>query len=423
MVLKLASADPARMLLSNREDLPGSGEITLKVQEGRTGSPEFVIQALAGSGTVAFTGTAAGFEDIRGTVNLAPSGIVLSGPARFAKTLATTSGGWPVKLTLYSALLDSAGKFVTVQQVRGGFAAKVHLASSNTSVAAVETPALTIGGGEVSVVTQLKPARAGSTVVSVDVPPGFSAPTQFTSVTANILLPGIGLTEDMTIGHDLEVGAHLTLGEPAPADGLNVTIVSADPAKLLLSVGRLDPAAKSITLPIKGGTSNIGYFLHGIGDSGSVSHTATAPGYQSRSGVVALGPSGVILAGPTGAPDEVEILRPKVPLGVNGFFIPLPGAHPVHFVAYMVQLDPLTHRGADITVQMLRAGLTLKVTLTNSDPSVGTAPSTITVEGGSDQGGADFTPLKVGSTVISVLTPTGYTTPSNATTLKAVVTE
>lgn len=421
LILKVTSSDPGRLLLSTREEALGSSEINLKVQEGRIGSPEFVVQALAASGIVTYTASAAGYEDGLGTVKLAPSGIVLSGPARFAKTLVTTSGGWPAKLTVYSALLDPSGKFVAFQQVRGGFTAKIRLTSSEASVAGIETDALTIGGGEVSAITLLKPLRAGSTVITVDVPPGFTSPAESKSVTANIQTPGMGVSEEVAIGRDLEVGSHLTLGEPAPGDGLKVTLASADPSKLLLSVASTDPGSKSIVLSIPGGASNINYFMHGMSDSGSVSYTASASGYKSVTGTVTLAPSGVILAGPTGAPDEAEILRPNAPIGVNGFFTKVTGG-PVHFVAYMAQLDRVTRRGADITVQMLRSGLTLKVNLTNSDPSVGTSPSTVTVVGGSDQGGGVFTPLKEGSSVISVVTPRGFTTPSNATTLKAVVT-
>jgi hypothetical protein len=421
--IRLTSEDPKRLLFSQGQELEGKAELTISIQAGHTGSPEFYVQGLAKSGTVGYTASAPGFETGKGTVTLVPSAIVIAGPAKFGNPLVTTSGGWPSKLMIYSALLDPAGKFVAVQQVRGGFTANVHVSSSEPSVAAVQTAALTIEGGNYTAVTQLKPARQGSATISVDVPAGFSAPAQYSSVAAQIRVPAFSLPDQITIGHNLQLGGHLTSGELAPLAGLNVTVTSSDPAKLLLSSSPTDPGSKSISVLIPSGGYSGSFFLQGVGDSGTVSYTASAPGFQTREAKINLAPSGVIITGPTGTPDEAELLRPNAPVGPNGFFAKKSAGHPIPIVVYTVQLDPVTHRCADITVQPLRAGQTLKVDLSNSDPSVGNVASSVTIQGGSSQGYAEFTPRNVGTTTLSVTTPPGFTTPTNATSLKGVVTD
>ena len=65
--------------------------------------------------------------------------------------------------------------------------------------------------------------------------------------------------------------------------------------------------------------------------------------------------------------------------------------------------------------------MSLTVSLTNSNPSVGTVPTSVTITGGSDNATAPFTPVSVGETTISVLRPAGYALPTNNTNLTARV--
>ena len=89
-------------------------------------------------------------------------------------------------------------------------------------------------------------------------------------------------------------------------------------------------------------------------------------------------------------------------------------------IVYTAYLDPKTHRGADITVQSLRGGISVTVGLKNSNPAVGT-PGSVTVEGGSEQCVFQFTPAAVGLTELSVDTAAGFTASSNSSTLTALV--
>jgi hypothetical protein len=93
----------------------------------------------------------------------------------------------------------------------------------------------------------------------------------------------------------------------------------------------------------------------------------------------------------------------------------------MNLLVWTVQLDPATLRSDDVTVQPLRAGMSLTVGLNSSDPAVGTIDSPVTIAAGAEHGTTTFTPVGRGSTKISVVTPEGFTTSSNSTAVSAVV--
>ena len=161
--------------------------------------------------------------------------------------------------------------------------------------------------------------------------------------------------------------------------------------------------------------------MQALGESGSVTYQATAPGYRDRIATVTLAPSGFVLTGPEGPPDEAEILRPNDPVGPHGVISRLAETTPAIVRIYSVYLDPKTRRGAAITVQPIRAGVSATITLNNSNPAIGKASTVVTIPGGSDQADAEFRPLSLGSTELSVNSTEGCAKPSNATSLQVVV--
>ena len=167
------------------------------------------------------------------------------------------------------------------------------------------------------------------------------------------------------------------------------------------------------------------YFLQALTSAGAVTHTATASGYTTRTGTLMLAPSGVIISlRDHGPPDEAEVFRPlSAGKSQNLFVAMLSAGRPTPLVLYTAYLDPTTHRSADITVQPLRAGLSLAVGVKNADPGVGEVDSHVTINGGSDRGLITFKPLSVGKTIISVVKPDGFTQPTNATELLGIVRE
>jgi hypothetical protein len=191
-----------------------------------------------------------------------------------------------------------------------------------------------------------------------------------------------------------------------------------------LSASPTDVGSKTITIKIPAGGVNSSFYLQALTDSGTASYDAVAPGYVSRTASVMLAPSGVVLMPrPYGPPDEAEVLRKEGGAGTSGFVSSLSDGHPMALVAWMVQLDPATLRGADITVQPLRAGLSVTVDMKMSNTAVGKVSSPVTITGGSDHAVTEFKPLRTGTTVISAITPPGFTTSSNSTTVNAIVRE
>ena len=415
----VTSDDPTRLLLAMGPDQPGSKSITLKVNGNYVETPDFCVQALADTGAATFTATAPGFGSTKGKVKLARSVIVMTGPLK-GPTFDTTPGEQS-KIIFYSAHVDQAGDVVQ-QPIAGGLSVNVDLTSSNAKVGAITVPSVTLKSGESSVNAVFKPAGVGTTTLAMKIPPGFSPPPKLASVTANIGLPGIGLTGEINLGKDLQVMGVVLLGEAAPVGGLDVTLTSDDPQKMVISAKEDQLGSKSVTLHVPAGEMKAQYYLQALSESGTVNHTATAPGYRSRTAPVYLAPSGILVVfQPYGPPDRAEVQRNT--RDARPFTASLARKRKLQLALWVVYLDRDTHRGADITVQSLRAGVTPTVELTSSNPAVGTVTSPATLNPLSRTLEVDFTALTPGKTVISVSTPSGFTTPSNAVTVGATITE
>jgi hypothetical protein len=421
--ITLTSDDPAQLQFSTTPDGAGAGSITILTKVGFRESPEFWVHGLASDGAVTYTATAPGFSAGTGTVSLSPSAIVITGPYRGAK-FPTTTRAQASRIAVYSVRVDSSRKYVEQQVVAGGLSTEVEITSSNPEVGTVTNSKLTIAGGAASAVTDFQPLAPGETSLAVTVPPGFSAPAEMAAVVAVVSTPGIGLTGGVAIGKNLQLGAVVGLGEAAHEGGVSVTLTSNDPSRLLLSASPTDVGSKTISIKIPAGGVNSSFYLQALADSGTASYDAVAPGYVSRTASVMLAPSGVVLMPrPYGPPDEAEVLRKEGGAGTSGFVSSLSDGHTMALVAWMVQLDPATLRGADITVQPLRAGLSVTVDMKISNTAVGKVSSPVTITGGSDHAVTEFKPLRTGTTVISAITPPGFTTSSNSTTVNAIVRE
>ncbi len=421
--LTLTSDDPTRLLLSKRPDQPGSASIALTVPAHRLVSPDFCLQGLANAGTVTYTISAEGAGSAKGTVKLAPSAIVILGPHKAPK-LTTTPHALPSRITVVSAVLDSSLKVADEQPVAGGSQVEVTLANSNSKVGALGASKLTIPGGSSSVDTYFQPSAEGDTTIAPVPPPSFSKPAERASLSVVMRRPGMAISSNFYLGKDLQTSAALCLGEPAPAGGLKVVLTSADPSKILISAAETQPGSASITLAIPASQSVATYYIQALASSGTVTYDAVAPGFWARTATVWLAPSGVILAYERyGPPEEGNVRHNLGVVGPREFSILRSDAkkHPVRIIAWTAYLEPETGRAADITIQPLRAGMKVSVALANSNPGVGTVQSPLVITAGNNRAFGDFTPLAKGTTVISVDTPPGFSTPKNATSVPADV--
>jgi hypothetical protein len=411
--ITLRSADPNLLRISTTADKLGTASLVIRARPGNRESQEFWFQALGSSGSVTYTANAPGRGSGAGTVTLAPSAILIKGPYPVPK-FPTTTGAEPSKIRLIAGRLDSSLKLSEAQAVISDVS--VEVSNSNVSAGRLADSPVTIPAGEASAVTLLQPAGEGDVTFTIKAPPGFSVPAEFATLTASVRKPGIFVSDDIFIGENLEMGGALALGEFAPAGGLTVTLTSADPTRLLISASQTEPGSKSVQIKIPAEGINATYFLQALGSSGEVEYTATAPGFRARTGVVKLAPSGITLTPYfQGPPDEAQVLRKLTSDGTHGFLMKESEQTPMKLIAWTAQLDPKTHRSADITVQPLRAGISLTVPLRNSNPAVGKMASEITIAGGSDHGSVDFTAASTGTTEISVVTPGNFTVSANST--------
>jgi hypothetical protein len=423
--LTLTSTDPKRLLLAKQPDAVGSGSITLTVKARFRESPEFWLQSLADTGTVRYVASAPGFAETTATATLTPSGVTIVGPwgASAPPEFTTTPRAWPTKLTLRAMRLDDALQCVEPQYVRGGVSLDVHLKSSDAKAGSPDPAIVKIPAVTDTAIVQFKPAGIGKATISLAASPSLKVPATQNAVFATVKQAGMAVADDLILGQHLQLPVALSLGEPAPEGGVTVTLTSADPKNLILSTDPNEVGKESLEIRIPAGTVTVPYYLQALGRSGAVSHTATASGYSSRTGTITLAPSGVILSlDKHGPPDRAEIARPETAGGKRTAFVSLlSDPSPSKLIVYTAYLDPATRRCADITVQPLRAGLSVELDLTNSDPAIGTADRKVVIKGGSDHGLASFKPIKGGETVISVSTPPGFLTPSNFIELLAIV--
>jgi hypothetical protein len=421
LAITLRSEDPNLLRISNAADKAGTASVVIKVRPGNSESQEFWLQALGSSGTVTYTAESPGRGSCTGSVTLARSAILIHGPYRLPK-FPTTTGATPQRFAVYAARLDSSLKVSAEQLVAGDVT--VELTTSNPPAGRLADSPLVIPAGANSALTQFIPGTEGDVTFAIKEPPGFDVPAEFATVTAAVRKPGIVLSEDLFIGQNLEVGGTLALGEYSPAAGLTVTLTSADPTQLLLSVSKEEPGSKSVQIKVPAEGINATYFLQALGNSGEVEYTATAPGFRSRTGVVKLAPSGITLTPYfQGPPDEAQVRNRQAADGTYGFTTSESEKTPMNVIVWTAQLDPKTHKSADITVQPLRGGISLTVPLTNSNPATGKITPQVTITGGSDHGSADFTPVSAGATEISVVTPKDFTVSANSTKIIGTVTK
>jgi len=414
----LTSSDPTRLLLSKTPLQKGTASLTLKVRAGLRESPEFWLQGVTAEGTTTYRALAPGYEAGEAKVTLTPSAIVLKGPIG-GSSFQTVAGAAPLKLSLVSARLDATLKFAEEQLA--ATSVDVQLASSNAAVGTASPSLIPIPMGASSTAVLFQPVSEGQTTLSAAAE-GFSTSATLSSVEAKVLLPGLAVSDHLTLGRDLQVAGVLSLGVAAPAAGTSVTLTSSDPRRLVFSDSATRVGSPSLTLTVGKGQASANYYLQALGDSGTVTYTASAKGFRDRTAAVMLAPSGIVITPANhGPPDEAQVMRSDPGDGLHTVFADTKKGTRTSLAAWTVQLDPVTHHAADITVQPLRAGLVITIPLTNSDPKVGRIVSSLKIAGGSERSIGIFESLRPGSTRITVQTPKGFTESANSTSVVLVL--
>ena len=403
IVVSITSNDPGKVLFATSATAAGASSITMTIPAGRTASTDFYVQGLTNSGVVNFRVSAAGFGTVFGSVTLTRSGFVMAGPFGTGTDFFTTTGADSTSLTVTATRLDSTFSSIEPQPVRGGLTVDVETTNSTPATGSILGSPVRFTGGVLSATAQFQPQGAGTTLVGVTAPTGFTPAANGASMLVTVRVPGLVIENGVTIGNNLQLRGTLLLGQASPVGGVQVTISSNSP-DLLLSTSAAAAGTSSIVLTIAAGQTSGTYYLQARASSGSATYTASAAGYQVRTATVNMAPSGVTITGPFG---------PGFPMQMTLSGGPRPAT------VSLGLLDPSTN--AFVMSQPLSGGLSLTVTLNNSNPNAATLATQVTIAAGVSDVDVPVQPVAAGSTLISMPLPVGYTLPRTATSLSVTV--
>jgi hypothetical protein len=308
---------------------------------------------------------------------------------------------------VFSARLDAAGKFAEKQPLKPGISPVV-VPLSVTTGGTISVPSVTFSAGDASAGFTFKGQSTGAVTISASTPANFAPPTDGSDhLTATVVQSGL-VPDSVTVGNNLAATAKVALNGLSPS-GLQMTI-SVDAAslgKFKLSATPTGAGADTITvtLPLNAHQSP-DFFVYGAASSGSGTYTAVATGFGSAQGSVMLAPSGVVFATQLGAQVIPIITTPAAaPSTINVFSGILDGNN------NLSTAQPIRGDVASVTAN-----------ITNANPSVGTAPSTVSITGGNATATIQFqpnpnVPSGSGNTTLTLgvpAAPAGFTKPSSA---------
>ena len=279
-VVTITSNAPSQFLLSPDATSPGAATITVTIPAGFGKTPPFYVYGLASSGTATYTVTVPGFGSANGTVTLAKSGFVLSGPFGVGQDFSTTtlSPASANAIDVFSVQLDSTGNYAVLESVAGGLSISVNVGVNPTGIGSITTSPVTFTGGVNDVTTFFQPLANGTTAITAGTPAGFTTPATWGSVNATVTTPNITLGQNgsYTVGLNLEQQALIFLGAPVPSGGVTITLSST--SGLRLSATGADSGSTQIQLNLTAGTNSATYYIYGEGSSGTGTVSASGPG-------------------------------------------------------------------------------------------------------------------------------------------------
>ena len=390
VIVTVHSKDAARLKFSNTPNGAASDTITVKIPVNQHVSADFYAHAYDSSGSVGYSASAPVYGTVDSTVALAPSGLVIKTPTGMGTDFVMSTGTANATLEVFTARL-SGGIPVETQAVANGISVSVGVASNATTVGTITASPITISNAAASATTEFHAVGTGTATITAD-----SAGYTSATVHASVQSASIGGLYPVTVGQFLQEQGSVLLTVAAPSGGVVVRLQS-NSSLLKLAASATAAGSDHIDLTIPAGQQAATYYMQALGNTGPATFTATAPGYAQASATVTMVPSGIVIQGLT--------------------FVPL-GAGPQPVTVYTTQLNS---GGAPQAPQALAGGQSLTVTLNNSNPAAGTVPTTATVAAGASSGVVMFTPVASGQTTVSVVQPTGWTTPTSMTQLGITV--
>jgi hypothetical protein len=215
--------------------------------------------------------------------------------------------------------------------------------------------------------------------------------------------PGI-VAPNVTVGRNLQTSVSVRLPQAAAESGVEITVSSDDPSRLLLSLAPDRAGSATISLTVQPHFIDSPEFcIQGMADSGTVTYTVSAGNMGTAKGTVTLAPSAILILGPTRVPK----------------FPTTPGGAPARIRIVSAALDSSLKVAGE---QQVAGGLQLDVTLANSNPAAGKLEvSMLMMGGGLSTATTSFKPAAEGDTTIAPVQPPGFTAPGEFASVTAAV--
>ncbi len=364
-----------------------------------TGVGTIYVQGRMQGMSTTITVQAAGYNDDMGDVDVNPSGFIIWSPGNFS----TTTFSAPTSIQIRPVRLHPVTlNYEVNQNLRGGIASvNVDVLSSNTMAGTMTTSPIVFTANEFFDTTGFDPANAGMSTISVVAPAGFDTPSNFQSIIATVTAPDIFMS-DSTVGEDLQEGSFVSLAATPPAP-VDVTLTVADPSVAVISTDPLAAGSGMITFSGVSTTSLGTVYVQGLMQGMSTTITVSAPGYNNRISAVNVRPSGFIIWSPA----SFDTTYYSVPTSVQ--------IRPVRLNAVTLNYE---------VNQNLRGGISpVNVDVLSSDTNVGTITvSPLVFSANEFFELTTFDPMNVGTSIVSVVAPAGFDTPSNFQMITATVT-
>ena len=391
----IMSSDPTKVLLAKTTTAPGTESIIVYVAGGSSAIPTFYVHGLADSGVVDVVATAPGCLGKTFKANLKPSGFCLYDPSN---NFSTTTLSNNTQLDVRAVRLNPSLTFAAWARLRGGISVEVPVTSSDQAVGTITTSPAVITATTYPYYTAFHPVGDGTATVALTTPAGFSTPTSRQQFVATVSAPDV-ISADETVGLDLQVQASMHL-EAAPPSPVDVVVSVDDPTKATLTIDPTAVGTSSITISGVGDAVTKYFWVQGRA-LGTTTMRITADGYTTAAKTITINPSGFAIMSPSAINTDSFAVNRAVDV------------RPVCLNAN------LSYKQS----QRLRGGKSVDVVVTSSNPAVGTiAVSPITYVGNTYSVDAAFDPIGPGTSTIAVVTPAGFTTPTNYVQITATVT-
>ncbi|MBB6087281.1 hypothetical protein [Wenzhouxiangella marina] len=382
--ISLVVDDPSIARLAPDANSAGSGAITLP-SVSSTNWRNFHVQG-HGEGSTTIRVLAAGYFEAEAIVTVTESGFYIDWP--FA--ISTTTVSNPNSLVIASARLSEDGRFAEDQELRAGLTLGVPVRTDDSAVGFITTSPVQFEGGMDGASTHFAPAGLGATVIRLDQPHGFTAPSnRNTSIEAEVRAPEITFNSTIEVGRNLqsEYGFKLSI---EPPEAVDVTLSVQDFGIAMLSRDRASFASPSLVIDDVSDTWTRSFWVHGFTEGETVL-MISAPGYETVQAAISVSDSGFYIASPAS-------------ISTTTF------SSPSTIIVTSARLD---EDGSPASSQPLRSGMTVEVPVVSLDSTVGSVDqSPVVFQGGAASSQLTyFVPAGVGATTISMSQPVGFSLP------------